>query len=111
MLSVYDPYTAPNVSEFTVTYGTVRPFVPHEMFFRSIAGVVELPCFDHMNDKQTKAFESRQKKLSSAYLEGFLDEEDLINSHDIIHGWKLWGTIPGVTALFVTNAPSVQPET
>ena len=81
MLSVYDPYTAPNVSEFTVTYGTVRPFVPHEMFFRSIAGVVELPCFDHMNDKQTKAFESRQKKLSSAYLEGFLDEEDLINSH------------------------------
>tara|TARA_R100000654_G_scaffold2744_4_gene10012 strand:+ start:14327 stop:14674 length:348 start_codon:yes stop_codon:yes gene_type:complete len=109
MQFVYDPYETPNVSDITVTHGTVRLLIPHEMFFSSISGFVELPPVITQglanNNEYKKAFFSRQAALSHAYVNRLIGEEELLEGHDIIHGWQQWGTIPRVMALSVTDAP------
>ena len=115
MLLVYDPYETPSVSDTTVVHGTVRPLIPHEMFFWAISGLVELPPVITQgladNDEYRKAFFYRQAALSQAYVQCLIGEEELVEAHDIIHGWQQWGTIPSVMALSVTDAPLGLTET
>ena len=102
---IFDSYPEPCVNNSTVTYGTMRVKITEELFWAVIGGIVELTT-PHIYDKAYfKAFRNRQAFMLEAYVNGFVEAEDLLNAHDTDCGWAEC-TIQGVTELTAINVPS-----